>query len=380
MKPVSDYAYYSHLKAYLDEMHSFMPKNISSATCSAVAIFQIDCDPENIDEDNFDDDIKNFMDYLESMYDWIVLKEGLFDYLYEQFESFKDLDEDSWLFYIGDTYDSRYGSYKEFKSDLDINLIYTIFKKCWERSGGNEYPKGRQLLKDFPKLKTDFSNYKKLIGDELLNKIEEDILANYEKIKSYGYISTNKNNDDIALVEEFFLEHTKALESKKNSGIEIPNYKFPAVWKIGKLTKGKYLIGDLGEAIRYGNKKLVDEFKLFENQTDTPDDEFYLSPPNFEEFLIKQKNIDPKDNILKISPDSQFIMIAPGIDESNFSDDNGGSFFQSSNCVICLKVNENFFNKEGNLKCYQFLNDFECSYYSDYDILKLGNFHVYSHY
>ena len=47
MRPISDCAFYTHLTAYLDEMHVFMPKRISSATCSAVAILQCDAHPDN---------------------------------------------------------------------------------------------------------------------------------------------------------------------------------------------------------------------------------------------------------------------------------------------------------------------------------------------
>ena len=111
-----------------------------------------------------------------------------------------------------------------------------------------------------------------------------------------------------------------------------------------------------------------------------PDDEYYLSPPNFEEFLIKEKGIDPNEGVIKLSPDRQFIMIAPGVDESSFSDDNGGRYFQSSNCIICIKVDDNYINREANINSYVFENDFECSYFEDYDVLKLGDLHVYADY
>ena len=259
-------------------------------------------------------------------------------------------------------------------------MILKIFRKCWERSCKYEYPKGRQLTKDFPEFKTDFSNYKKLKGEELLGKIEKDILPRYENIKSYGYSSTNKNSDDIALVEDFFIEHTKALKNKKNSGFEIPDYEFPAEWKIGKLPRGKYLIGDFEKVLRIADKKIVNELKSFEKQTDVPDDEYFLSPYNFEEFLKKEKGIDPNEGVIKLSPDRQFIMIAPGVDESSFSDDNGGRYFQSSNCIICIKVDDNYINREANINSYVFENDFECSYFEDYDVLKLGDLHVYANY
>ena len=73
-------------------------------------------------------------------------------------------------------------------------------------------------------------------------------------------------------------------------------------------------------------------------------------------------------------------MIAPGVDESSFSDDNGGRYFQSSNCIICIKVDDNYINREANINSYVFENDFECSYFEDYDVLKLGDLHVYADY
>ena len=380
MRPVSDNAFYIHLNAYENEIMEFFHENkISSATLSAISILLGDSDPDA------SGDIENFFEEeLIPLNDWVSNNEGLLDYLDNRYsEAVHDPLEDddhTYLFYIGDSSECQYKSYEEFKSELDLNMVSTIFKMCWQRSSKNEYPKGRQFLKDFPEFKTDYSKNKKLKGEKLLEKIEEDILPKYENIKSYGYISTNTNSDDIALVEEFFLEHTKALKNKKNSDLEKPEYRFPSVWRIGKLPKGKYLIGDLGEALRYGNKKLFNEFKTYENQTDVPDDEYYLSPPNFEEFLIKEKGIDPNEGVIKLSPDRQFIMIAPGVDESSFSDDNGGRYFQSSNCIICIKVDDNYINREANINSYVFENDFECSYFEDYDVLKLGDLHVYADY
>ncbi len=380
MRPVSDNAFYIHLNAYENEIVEFFHKNkISSATLSAISILLGDSDPE---ASGFSETF--FEEELIPLNDWVSNNDGLIDYLETRYhEAVADPlehDDHTYLFYIGNTSECAYKNFEEFKSELDLNMVSNIFKKCWQRSSNNEYPKGRQFLKDFPEFKTDYSKNKKLKGEELIERIAKDILPNYVKIKSYGYISTNKNGDDIALVEEFFLEHTKSLENKKISNIEKNEYRFPSVWRIGKLSKGKYLIGDLGEALRYGNKELFNEFKSFENRTDETNDEYYLSPRNFEEYLIKEKGIDPADDIFKLSPDCQFIMIAPGIDGSSFSDDNGGRFFQNSNCIICLKVSKEFNNKEGNLTCYQFTDDFECSYFMDYDILKLGDLHVYSDY
>ena len=124
----------------------------------------------------------------------------------------------------------------------------------------------------------------------------------------------------------------------------------------------------------------MNELKSFEKQTDVPDDEYFLSPYNFEEFLKKEKGIDPNEGVIKLSPDRQFITIGIGVDESSFSDDNGGRYFQSSNCIICIKIDDHYVNREVNMNSYVFEENFECSYFEDYDILKLGEFHVYSDY
>ena len=50
MKTVSDCSFYTHLTAYLDEMHVFMQKRISSKTCSTVAILQCDAHPDNAED------------------------------------------------------------------------------------------------------------------------------------------------------------------------------------------------------------------------------------------------------------------------------------------------------------------------------------------
>ena len=375
MRPVSDCAFYTHLKAYLDEMHVFMPKRISSATCSAVAILQCDAHPDNA-EDYFEED-EDFIDgLLRGIYEWANNHEGLLEYLKDRYENWGDDDDESWLFYIGDTNRCHYKSYEEFAADLDLEMIITIFNNCWERSSQFKFPRGRQLLKDYPEFKVDYSKNKKLKGDELLSQIKKDIIPIYEKIKSYGYISVNKNGDEVSDVDEFFQEHTKALENKKNNGHEIPDYKFPLVMKKGNLPKGNYLFGDLGIALRIGNKKLFREFKSFANQIDIPDDEFYLCPPFFVDFLKKEKGIYP-DGVCKLDDESTFLTITLGVDESYFSDDNGGRLFQGSGTLICLKVSDDFIYKNEELTFYQFSSDFDCHYYKDYGIIKLGEFHVY---
>ena len=145
-----------------------------------------------------------------------------------------------------------------------INMILKIFKKCWERSCKNEYPNGRQLPKDFPEYKIDYSKNKKLIGDELLKKIKSDILPKYENIKEYGYIALNQNGEEIANLDEFLQEHRNALETAKNNGKSIKDHLFPSDQRIGKLSKRKYLIGDLSRCLSIADKTLVDEIKTLE--------------------------------------------------------------------------------------------------------------------
>ena len=86
----------------------------------------------------------------------------------------------------------------------------------------------------------------------------------------------------------------------------------------------------------------------------------------------------------KKSDGSQFVYFLPCIDESYFQDDNGGKYFQSSYCLVCIKVGDNYVNTEVNMHSYvfedDFEDDFECSYFNNYEVLKLGDLHVYSVY
>ena len=150
IKPVSDNAFYIHLNAYEDEILEFFHKNkITSATISAISILIGDSDPaaSGFSETFFEEE-------LIPLNDWVSSNEGLLDYLDNRYsEAVHDPLEDddhTYLFYIGDSSECQYKSYEEFKSELDLNMVSTIFKMCWQRSSKNEYPKGRQFLKDFP--------------------------------------------------------------------------------------------------------------------------------------------------------------------------------------------------------------------------------------
>ena len=41
-------------------------------------------------------------------------------------------------------------------------------------------------------------------------------------------------------------------------------------------------------------------------------------------------------------------------------------------------VDDNYLNREANMNSYVFEEDFECSYFENYDVLKLGDFHIFS--
>ena len=64
----------------------------------------------------------------------------------------KNDDDESWLYYIGETNNCYYKSFDEFKADLDVSMVRTIFKKCWERSCKSEEPDIPHFKKDFPEL------------------------------------------------------------------------------------------------------------------------------------------------------------------------------------------------------------------------------------
>ena len=146
MRPVSDIAFFLHIKAYDEELCiALNQEKITSATSSAISIMNHESNPENyIIEENFLDD------WLISIYEWVSTNEGILNYLEERYEDTKNDDEESWLYYIGETSNCYYESFDEFKADLDVNMVRTIFKKCWERSCISEEPELYQLSEDFP--------------------------------------------------------------------------------------------------------------------------------------------------------------------------------------------------------------------------------------
>ena len=149
MRPVSDTAFFSHISAYDEELCiALNQEKISSAISSAISIMKHESNPENYFLE------ENFMDeWLISIYDWVSTNDGILNFLEERYEETKNDDDESWLYYIGETNNCYYKSFDEFKTDLDVNIVKTIFKKCWERSCKSEQPDISQFKRDFPEFR-----------------------------------------------------------------------------------------------------------------------------------------------------------------------------------------------------------------------------------
>ena len=152
MKPVSEEAFYIHLNIYLDCMSEFIHKRCSGATWSVIALIQADVDYDSFEEENLEDDENFIDDYLMSMYQWVSNKNGLFEYLNEQYEYWEESDpEEIGSFYIGTTDKCHYQNYQEFKNDIDSDMVLEILKNAWEASSRSETEfLERQFINDFP--------------------------------------------------------------------------------------------------------------------------------------------------------------------------------------------------------------------------------------
>ena len=152
MKPVSEEAFYMHLNIYLDCMSEFIHNRCSGATWSAIALIQADVDYDSFEEENLEDDENFIDDYLVSMYQWMSNKNGLTEYLNEQYEFWEDSDpEEIGSFWIGTTEKCHYKSYEEFKNDLDSDMVLKILQNAWEASSRSETEfLERQFINDFP--------------------------------------------------------------------------------------------------------------------------------------------------------------------------------------------------------------------------------------
>ena len=114
IQPVSVNAFYIHLNAYESEIcRLFHEKRVSSATYSAISIFLNDSDPDayGVDETFLDEEFFN-------LYDWVSTDEGILDYLETRYHEAVDDpledDDETWLFYIGNTFRCPYKSFEEF--------------------------------------------------------------------------------------------------------------------------------------------------------------------------------------------------------------------------------------------------------------------------
>ena len=110
------------------------PTCCSSATISAVSgVWDHICP----DDDDLDDEgIIEFFDFLEDIYKWTSTHKGLRDYLKVRFE--EEEEPEGPYFFIGTTEDCFYKNFDEFLEDIDFNLCFQSFRKCWERSCDGE--------------------------------------------------------------------------------------------------------------------------------------------------------------------------------------------------------------------------------------------------
>ena len=224
----------------------------------------------------------------------------------------------------------------------------------------------------------------KLSGDKLLENIKENFIADCLLIKSCGYSSLNQEGDEIPLVEDFFQEHTKALQAALDRGEEIPFYDFPEVTNIGLLPKGKYLIGDLIQSLSIADKNLIEKVQAFKENLILDVSDLI----DFQEQKIDGKwswdieqaesKYDGISGFLDSSKGSKYLYIGLDTDESEYEDNKGRYYFQQTATLGCVKVPENFKNENTDLQCIDFDNDFSCIYYSSYGILKLADLYLYS--
>ena len=148
MKPVSISAYSIILENYLDQMIKEGPACCSSATISAVSVVWDHICPD--DDDLDEEGIIEFFDFLDDIYKWTSTQKGLKDYLKVRFE--EEEEPEGPYFFIGTTEDCFYENFDEFLKDIDFNLCFQSFRKCWERScdGEDVFQEG-QFKIDFKK-------------------------------------------------------------------------------------------------------------------------------------------------------------------------------------------------------------------------------------
>ena len=246
----------------------------------------------------------------------------------------------------------------------------------------------------------------KIVESELLHKIEENILINGELIKLCGYVSKEKGFEK-PLVEEFYEAHTKALINSKNSNINLSCLDFPRKEYICTLPKGNYLIGDFSQCLNYADKNLIREFQdsknmhlrdiIFPDEIIPYSERRYLSNTDKKKSASGNAEIffgDVRKSKSRIfgnagfsfdSSNNKFLYIYLSEDEGDFVDVLDKYYFQDSMALGCIKVskeictrNPEILNDSGWVagNCFSFSDDFKCTYFEDYEILKLGDFMI----
>ena len=246
----------------------------------------------------------------------------------------------------------------------------------------------------------------KLKNDDLLKRIEENILVTGELIKSCGYLSLQKGYES-PLVDEFFDAHTNALINSKNNGESISDMDFPRKEYICNLPKGNYLIGDFRECLIHADEILVREFQesnnmnvddlIFPDEIITFSEKRYLSIKGSKKSDFKKSEFFSgayKTDLLERygpirfsfdSNNNKFVYIHLFEDEGDIIDVLDKLYFQNSMALGCFKVSEDFFTKNSEIfnssgwatgYCYSFSDDFKCTYFESYEILQLGNFFI----
>ena len=246
----------------------------------------------------------------------------------------------------------------------------------------------------------------KIKNDDLLQRVEENILVTVELIKSCGYVSLEKGFER-PLVNEFFEAHTKALLNFKNNDNEISDFDFPRKEYICNLPKGNYLIGDFSQCLIHADKNLIREFResqdmdvdalIFPDEIIPFSEKRYLSikgskKSDFKksEFFSGAYKTDSLERYGEIrfsfdSNNNKFLYVHLCEDEGDIIDVLNKLYFQNSMALGCFKVSEDFFTKNAEIYnssgwatgyCYSFSEDFKCTYFEDYEILQLGNFFI----
>ena len=242
---------------------------------------------------------------------------------------------------------------------------------------------------------------KKISNADLLDRIKEHGLAldSGELIKCCGYVSIDSNGNEIPLVEEFYQAHIKAIQNSRNFGKEILEFDIPRKEYIGTLPKGNYLIGDLDACLVNGDENLIREFRKSENLSEEETIDLNELIP-FSERKVLNNNTDKKKLLKRsenggISIDSygeRFLYLQLWTDESLCKDMFNRTFSQHSMALGCIKDSAQNFKYSSEIiqetrigkqlevlgYCIEFFEEFICTYYPNYELLKLGDFLIWN--